>query len=43
MDLLPSHIDTTSESFRANAARMERLVAELRERQAVVHQGGGPR
>ena len=43
MDLLPSHIDTTSESFRANAARMEQLMAELRERQAVVHQGGGPR
>jgi len=43
MDLLPSHIDTTSGSFRANAARMEQLMAELRERQAVVRQGGGPR
>jgi 3-methylcrotonyl-CoA carboxylase beta subunit/propionyl-CoA carboxylase len=43
MDQLPSHVDTTSESFRANAARMEQLVRELRERHAVARQGGGPR
>ncbi len=29
MDTLPSHIDPTSEPFRTNSARMERLVSEL--------------
>jgi 3-methylcrotonyl-CoA carboxylase beta subunit/propionyl-CoA carboxylase len=43
MDILPSHLDTTSESFRSNAARMEQLVKELRERQAMARQGGGPK
>jgi 3-methylcrotonyl-CoA carboxylase beta subunit/propionyl-CoA carboxylase len=41
MDTIPSHINPSSEAFRANMARMERLVAELRERQALVRQGGG--
>ena len=27
MDIIDSHIDTASETFRANSARMERLVA----------------
>ena len=41
MDLLPSHIDTQSEAFRANADRMAALVRELRERTAAARQGGG--
>jgi acetyl-CoA carboxylase carboxyltransferase component len=43
MDIIPSHIDPASEVFQANRARMERLVAELRERQHVAREGGGPR
>ena len=43
MDTLPSHIDTTSETFRTNSARMERLVSELAERQRVAREGGGAR
>ena len=43
MDPLPSHIDPTSEVFRANRARMVRLVDELRERQRIAREGGGPR
>ena len=43
MDLLETHIDTSSELFRANAARMTALVAELRQRIATVSQGGGPK
>ena len=42
MDVLESHIDTTSAEFRANSERMTALVGELRERTAVVKQGGGP-
>jgi acetyl-CoA carboxylase carboxyltransferase component len=41
MDRLASHIDPSSEAFRRNRARMAALVAELRERSASVHQGGG--
>ncbi len=43
MDTLSSNIDTTSETFRANSARMEGLVSELVERQRVVREGGGPK
>jgi 3-methylcrotonyl-CoA carboxylase beta subunit/propionyl-CoA carboxylase len=43
MDTIETHIDTNSELFRANARRMTALVAELRERTALVRQGGGAR
>jgi 3-methylcrotonyl-CoA carboxylase beta subunit/propionyl-CoA carboxylase len=43
MDTLESHIDPRSDAFRANKARMDRLVAELRERRAIVRDGGGPK
>jgi acetyl-CoA carboxylase carboxyltransferase component len=43
VDVLESHIRTDSPDFVENRARMERLVAELRERVAVARQGGGPR
>jgi 3-methylcrotonyl-CoA carboxylase beta subunit len=41
VDRFESHIDTTSEEFRANHARMSALVAEYRERLGEVRQGGG--
>ncbi len=41
MDVLETHVDPASEEFRTNRERMARLVAELRERTAVVRQGGG--
>jgi acetyl-CoA carboxylase carboxyltransferase component len=41
MDSLDTHIDPSSETFRTNAARMARLVAELEERRALVREGGG--
>jgi 3-methylcrotonyl-CoA carboxylase beta subunit/propionyl-CoA carboxylase len=43
VDILDTHVDTASDLFRANAGRMEALVAELRERTAAVRQGGGPK
>ncbi len=43
MDLIESHIDTASDTFRANRTRMEQLVAELRERRARAGEGGGPK
>ena len=43
MDVLETHIDTSSDGFKANAERMAGLVAELRERTADVRAGGGPR
>src|SRR5579871_5207750 len=42
MAVLESRLDRNSEQFRANAQRMERLVAELRERLIGVRAGGGP-
>ncbi len=42
MALLESRLDRNSETFAANARRMERLVAELRERLIAVRDGGGP-
>jgi acetyl-CoA carboxylase carboxyltransferase component len=43
MDRIETHVDPTSEVFRANTARLERLVAELNERRALVREGGGPK
>jgi 3-methylcrotonyl-CoA carboxylase beta subunit len=43
MDILESHVDPRADLFQQNAARMKGLVAELRERTAVVKQGGGAR
>ena len=43
MDRIESHIRTDTPEFTANRARMEALVAELRERTTIVQQGGGPR
>ena len=43
MDILDTHIDTGSAEFTANGQRMERLVAELRERTAATRLGGGPK
>jgi 3-methylcrotonyl-CoA carboxylase beta subunit len=43
VDRIESHIRTDSPEFTANRARMEALVAELRERTTIVRQGGGPR
>src|SRR4029453_5313727 len=43
MDRFESHIQTTSEDYRANHARMSSLVAEYRERVAQVRLGGGTR
>jgi 3-methylcrotonyl-CoA carboxylase beta subunit/propionyl-CoA carboxylase len=41
MDVLGTHVDPASEEFRANSARMEELVRELRERLAAARLGGG--
>ncbi|HVO12459.1 MAG TPA: carboxyl transferase domain-containing protein [Vicinamibacteria bacterium] len=41
MSVLESRLDPTSAEFRDNAAHMDSLVAELRERLAVARQGGG--
>ncbi|HEU0248279.1 MAG TPA: carboxyl transferase domain-containing protein [Gaiellaceae bacterium] len=41
MGVLSTQVDRDSESFRARRERMEALVAELRERTALVAQGGG--
>jgi acetyl-CoA carboxylase carboxyltransferase component len=43
MDRFESHIQTSSDEYRANHARMSSLVAEYRERVAQVRLGGGPR
>ena len=43
MDVIETHLRTDSDLFRGNRARMERLVAELRERLAEVRRGGGER
>ncbi len=41
MDVLESHIDPASETFRANHARMTALVEQLRSRTATAREGGG--
>ncbi|HEY0591567.1 MAG TPA: carboxyl transferase domain-containing protein, partial [Thermoanaerobaculia bacterium] len=43
MEPIESHLRTDSEEYRANAERMERLVAELKERLARAREGGGPK
>jgi 3-methylcrotonyl-CoA carboxylase beta subunit/propionyl-CoA carboxylase len=43
MDRFESHVQTGSDEFKANSARMTALVAEYRERIAIVRQGGGPK
>ena len=41
MDIIETHVDPASAAFRANRERMAALVAELRDRTALVRQGGG--
>ncbi len=41
MEAIESRVDRSSELFRTNEARMAGLVAELRERTALIRQGGG--
>ena len=41
MSVIESQVDPTSEAFRENAARMDGLVAELRERLKAARAGGG--
>jgi acetyl-CoA carboxylase carboxyltransferase component len=43
MVVLPSHVDPTDATFTTNRDRMQRLVAELRDRVTVARQGGGPK
>jgi 3-methylcrotonyl-CoA carboxylase beta subunit/propionyl-CoA carboxylase len=43
MDRFESHVQTSSDQFKANDARMRALVADYRERLAAVRQGGGPK
>jgi acetyl-CoA carboxylase carboxyltransferase component len=43
MDVLESHVDPSSDLFRSNRDRMLALVSELRDRTALVKQGGGAR
>src|SRR4051812_50164294 len=43
MTVLSSRVDRDSEAFAARAAHMEGLLAELRERSALVAAGGGER
>jgi acetyl-CoA carboxylase carboxyltransferase component len=41
MELLESHLDTSSDEFKSNAAHHRALAAELKRRLAAVKQGGG--
>jgi 3-methylcrotonyl-CoA carboxylase beta subunit/propionyl-CoA carboxylase len=41
MDVIETHLQTDSDLFNGNRARMERVVAELRQRLAEVRRGGG--
>ncbi len=42
MELLESHLDTSSDEFKANATHHRALAADLEQRLAAVKQGGGP-
>ena len=42
MEVLPSRLNTSDAVFAANKAHMQELVDDLRQRTAVVRQGGGP-
>jgi acetyl-CoA carboxylase carboxyltransferase component len=41
MELLESHLETSSDEFKANAAHQRALAAELKQKLAAVKQGGG--
>jgi len=41
MELIESHLETSSDEFKANAAHQRALAAELKEKLAAVKQGGG--
>jgi acetyl-CoA carboxylase carboxyltransferase component len=41
MELLESHLDTSSEEYKTNAAHQRALAAELKQKLAAVKQGGG--
>jgi acetyl-CoA carboxylase carboxyltransferase component len=43
MEPIESHLRTDSDEYRANASRMETLVAELKKRLATARDGGGPK
>ncbi len=43
MEPIETHLRTDSDEFRANAGRIERLVAELKQRIASAREGGGPK
>ena len=43
MNLIETHVDPTSETFRLNQERMTALVSELAERRATAREGGGAR
>src|SRR2546426_4827514 len=43
MDVLDTHIDPSDTLFNTNRDRMQQLVAQLRDRIAVVRNGGGPK
>src|SRR2546429_951520 len=43
MDVLDTHIDPCDTLFKTNRDRMQQLVAQLRDRIAVVRNGGGPK
>ena len=43
MNVLPTHVDPADATFKTNRDRMQQLVGELRDRLAIVRQGGGPR
>ena len=43
MDVIATRLKTDTKEFAANRARMQALVAELRERQHQAREGGGPK
>jgi 3-methylcrotonyl-CoA carboxylase beta subunit len=43
MQVLDTHVDPADDTFKINRERMQQLVSQLRDRLAVVRQGGGPK
>jgi 3-methylcrotonyl-CoA carboxylase beta subunit/propionyl-CoA carboxylase len=43
MDVLDTHVDPSDTLFKTNRERMQQLLAQLRDRLAVVRNGGGPK
>src|SRR5207245_3895691 len=43
MNVLPTHVDPADSTVKTKRDRMQQLVGELRDRLAIVRQGGGPR